>query len=195
MESLDSLLDWLDRDREKAARKYEVIRAGLIKMFVSKGLTDAEHYADETVDRVIRRLPDIRDGYVNEPVRYFRGVARKIILEVLRRRREIPMEVLPEPVPPQPGNRDMVDCLNQCLKLLSADKQALILDYHLYDGRDKVLHHKQMADELAISVGALRTRTHHVRSALENCILNCLDPDRNKNKLRDIKNSGQGGRS
>ena len=181
-ESFDSLLDWLDGDREKAAQQYEVIRCGLIRIFTSNGLIDAEHYADVTVDRVIKRLPDIREGYVDEPVRYFRGVARNIILEA-GRRREVATDVLPERLV-KPGNRDMIDCLNRCLKLLPADKQNLILDYHLYDGRDKILHHRQMADELSISVGALRTRAHHVRAALEDCILNCLDPDRNKNKPR-----------
>lgn len=181
-ESFDSLLDWLDQDRDKAAQQYEVIRCGLIRIFASNGLTDAEHYADETVDRVIKRLPDIRDTYVDAPVKYFHGVARNIILEA-GRRREIVTDVLPERLI-KPGNRDMIDCLNRCLRLLPADKQDLILDYHLYDGRDKVVHHKQMADELSISVGALRTRAHHVRTALEDCILNCLDPDRNKTKPR-----------
>jgi DNA-directed RNA polymerase specialized sigma24 family protein len=179
-QSFDSLLDWLDRDREKAAHQYEVIRGGLIKIFASNGLTDAEHYADVTVDRVIKRLPDIREGYTEEPVRYFRGVARNIIHEA-GRRREVATDVLPER-PTKADNHEMIECLNRCLKLLPPDKHELILDYHLYDGRDKILHHRQMADELSISVGALRTRAHHVRNALEDCILNCLEPNRNKTK-------------
>lgn len=182
-DSFDALLDWLDPDRDKAGRRYEVIRGGLIRIFASQGLTDAEHYADETVDRVIKRLPDIREGYVDDPARYFRGVARNIILET-RRRKEIPTDVLPECRPLKPGDHDMVDCLSQCLKLLPEDKQDLILDYHLYDGRDKVIHHRQMASELSISVGALRTRAHHVRAGLETCILNCIEPGRNKSVPR-----------
>ena len=59
-DSFDALLDWLDPDREKAAVRYEIIRAGLIRIFASKGLSDAEHYTDETIDRVIKRLPELR---------------------------------------------------------------------------------------------------------------------------------------
>jgi len=182
-DSFDNLLQWLDPDRDKAGQQYELIRAGLIRIFVSQGLTDAEHYADETVDRVVKRLPDVRDEYVNEPVRYFVGVARNIIREA-RRRKEIATDVLPECLPLKAGNSAMVDCLSRCLKLLPAEKQELILDYHLYDGRDKIRHHRQMASELSITVGALRTRAHHARVALETCILNCLDPDRNKTDSR-----------
>lgn len=182
-DSFDALLEWLDPDRDKAGLQYEVIRGGLIRIFVSQGLADAEYYADETVDRVIKRLPDIRDGYVNDPARYFRGVARNIIRET-RRRKEIATDVLPECLPLRPGAGEMADCLAQCLKLLPPDKQDLILDYHLYDGRNKIEHHRQMASELSITVGALRTRAHHIRVALEDCILNCIDPHRNKSSTR-----------
>ena len=182
-DSFDALLEWLDPDRDKAGRRYEVIRGGLIRIFVSQGLTDAEHYADETVDRVIKRLPDIREGYVDDPAKYFGGVARNIIREA-HRRREITVDVMPVCLPIKPGHRDMIKCLSECLELLPPDKQDLILDYHLYDGRDKVIHHRQMADELSITVGALRTRAHHARVALEKCILTCIDPGRNKTDTR-----------
>jgi DNA-directed RNA polymerase specialized sigma24 family protein len=182
-DSFDALLEWLDPDREKAGQKYEVIRGGLIRIFISKGLSDAEHYADETVDRVIKRLPDIRAGYVNEPVRYFHGVARNIIREATRRR-EIPTDVLPECLPLIPGNSEMAEYLSKCLKMLPPEKQDLILDYHLYDGHEKIAHHQQMANDLSITVGALRTRAHHVRVALEKCILSCIDENRNKKGTR-----------
>lgn len=182
-DSFNALLQWLDPDRDKASRRYEVIRGGLIRIFVSKGLTDAEHYADEAADRVAKRLPDIRDTYVDDKANYFHGVARNIIRE-WQRRKEILVDELPECLPLKPGNQDMIDCLKQCLKLLPPDKQELILDYHLYDGRDKIEHHRQMASELGITVGALRTRAHHLRAALEQCILNCMDPERNETDSR-----------
>ena len=52
----DELLEWLDPDREKAGRRYEAIRAGLIRMYVARGVSDAEYYADETIDRVARKI-------------------------------------------------------------------------------------------------------------------------------------------
>ena len=172
-EPFDALLDWLDPDREKAGQRYEVIRAGLIRMFVSKGLSDAEHYSDEAIDRVVKRLPEIQGKYVGDPARYFHGVARNLILEA-RRVKEVTTDTLPQRLTLDPGSTDISECLSKCLKMLPADKQEFILDYHLYHGHEKVKHHRQMAVELSISEGALRTRAHHLRVNLEKCVLECI---------------------
>jgi DNA-directed RNA polymerase specialized sigma24 family protein len=161
----DALLEWLDPDREKAGQRYEIIRAGLIRIFVSKGLSDAEHYTDEAIDRVVKRLPEIQAKYVGDPARYFHGVARNLILEA-GRRREVATDVLPLRITHEVARSDTSECLSKCLKLLPADKQEFILDYHLYQGHAKVENHRQMADELSISEGALRTRAHHLRVSL-----------------------------
>ena len=88
-EPFDALLEWLDSDREKAGARYEIIRAGLIRIFVSKGLSDAEHYTDETIDRVIKRLPDLQESYIGDPARYFHGVARNVFFESGRRQARV----------------------------------------------------------------------------------------------------------
>jgi len=176
-EPFDALLEWLDPDREKAAARYETIRAGLIRMLVSKGLSDAEHYADETIDRVIKRLPELKESYVGDKVRYFHGVARNVTLEY-GRRKEVSTDVLPQSPTPENVRSDIQECLSKCLKLLPLDKQEFILDYHLYQGRAKIQHHEEMADELGISEGALRTRAHHLRVNLEKCVLRCINHGR-----------------
>lgn len=172
-EPFDALLEWLDPDREKAGSRYEIIRAGLIRIFVSKGLSDAEHYTDETIDRVIKRLPELQGNYVGDPVRYFHGVARNVLLEY-GRRKEISTDVLPQRLTQENVRTDTHECLSKCLKLLPRDKQEFILDYHLYQGHAKIQHHRQMAHELRISEGALRTRAHHLRVNLEKCVVRCI---------------------
>ncbi len=176
-EPFDALLEWLDRDREQAAARYELIRAGLIRIFVSKGLCDAEHYTDETIDRVIKRLPELKESYVGDKARYFHGVARNVLLEY-GRRKEVPTDVLPQHSTPAGTRSDTQECLSKCLQLLPLDKQEFILDYHLYHGRAKIQHHRQMAGELQISEGALRTRAHHLRVNLEKCVLRCINHGR-----------------
>jgi DNA-directed RNA polymerase specialized sigma24 family protein len=173
----DALLEWLDPDREKAGQRYEIIRTGLIRMFVSKGLSDAEHYTDEAIDRVVKRLPEIQAKYVGDPARYFHGVARNLMLEA-GRRREVATDVLPLHITQESVRSDTSECLSKCLKLLPADKQEFILDYHLYQGHAKVENHRQMAAELSISEGALRTRAHHLRVSLEKCVLECIAQSR-----------------
>ncbi len=128
----DTLLEWLDPDREKAGQRYEVIRTGLVRIFVSSGLSDAEHYADVAIDRVIKRLPEIQAAYVGEPAKYFHGVARNVIREA-RRQKEIATDVMPTP-PAQVDRSERSECLSKCLGLLPPDKQAFILDYHLVQG-------------------------------------------------------------
>jgi hypothetical protein len=83
-ESFDALLNWLNSDLEIAAQKYEVIRLGLIRIFNSRGLPNAEAFADEVIVRVSRRLPEIVDTYVGDPARYFYGVAQNVLREYLR---------------------------------------------------------------------------------------------------------------
>lgn len=173
-EAFDSLLAWLDPNRESGGQKYEIIRSGLIRIFISHGFNDAEDLTDLTINRVVTRLPDIKDDYVGEPARYFHGVARNVIHEA-RRRKEVAMDAPPPGISQIKNTSDEYECLLKCLKLLPPDKHELILDYYLYKGRDKVKHHKLQADELGITEGALRTRVHHIRINLEKCVLQCME--------------------
>jgi RNA polymerase sigma factor (sigma-70 family) len=178
-EQFESLLNWLDTDREGAGMKYETIRSGLLRIFVSKGLNDAEDLVDETINRVIARLPDIKDKYVGEPARYFHGVARHIILETYRRK-ELAIEATAVAEFIDPMISVELECLNACLQVLTPERRDLILDYYLYEGHDKVEHHKLMAKRLGISEGALRGRVHQIRSALEQCVKQRVNHTQNK---------------
>jgi len=150
-------------------------------VFVSKGLNDAEDLVDETINRVIARLPDIKENYCGEPVRYFHGVARNVIRETTRRK-EIAMEVASVTVFSDPIISSELECLDACLRILPPEKGDLILDYYLYEGHDKIEHHKRMATALGISHGALRGRAHHIRAGLEECVKQCVQ--RKENKIR-----------
>jgi DNA-directed RNA polymerase specialized sigma24 family protein len=141
---------------------------------VSKGFNDAEDLADETMNRVMKRLPEFRDTYVGEPVRYFHGVARFIILE-MNRRKEVAVEEVPVVSTEAEVHTDVYDCLLKCLRFLPSDKSDLILDYYVYDGRDKIIQHRRMAEERGITEGALRGRAHHIRGNLEKCIEQCIE--------------------
>jgi len=141
---------------------------------VSRGFSDAEDLADEAINRVAKKVPEIRDTYVGDPVRYFHGVARYIIREMIRRK-EIAVEVVPGFTSETEVHSDEYDCLLKCLRFLQAEKRDLILDYYIYDGRDKIAQHRRMASELGITEGALRGRAHHVRGNLEKCIQECIE--------------------
>lgn len=170
----DALLAWLNSDRELAARRYETIRAGLIRIFAAKGHSNAEDLTDTVISRVCKRLPDIRDTYVGEPARYFHGVARNVLRE-----NADPKEIATDDIEiawiPVANQSDRYECLLRCLQFLTLEKRELILDYYLYSGHDKIEHHRTMAEELGISEGALRGRAFQIRTKLEKCVLECAE--------------------
>ena len=141
---------------------------------MSKGFSDAEDLADETINRVTKKLPEIQGTYVGEPARYFHGVARYIIREMMRRK-EVAVEEVPGVTAEAEVHSDEYDCLQKCLRFLPSDRRELILDYYVYDGRDKIAQHRRMASELGITEGALRGRAHQVRGNLEKCIKQCVE--------------------
>ena len=159
-----------------------MIRESLIRIFVSKGFNDAEDMADEVIDRVAKRVPELRETYVGEPVRYFHGVGRYLVLEH-GRKKETATDELPVRLPEIDRHSDEYECLLKCLKFLAQDKRELILDYYLYQGHEKIEHHRDMAKELGITDGALRGRAFQVRSRLEKCISDCI-PTVNQNEKR-----------
>jgi len=171
-EQFDALLTWLEKDPEAAGRKYETIRSGLVRIFVSKGFSDAEDLADKTIDRVMVRLPNIRGNYIGEPACYFHGVARNIIREC-GRRREITNDVVDGRIEPRFELSENHDCLGHCLNRLPTSKRDLILNYYLYEGHKKIEHHKKMAGQLNISEGAIRSRAYQIRLRLETCMRQC----------------------
>jgi len=187
-EQFDSLLDWLNHDRDTAGRKYETIREGLLRIFAAKGFSDAEDLVDETINRVITRLPDIKDTYQGDPARYFHGVARNIIRERLRSRIVlIDEESIPVDPPPDPPD-ERHECLDLCLDVLQPQKRDLLISYLQYEGHEKIEHHKQMASELGISVGALRGRVHQIRAGVERCVKQCVRRRENENARNIIVN-------
>jgi len=173
-ESFEALLAWLDPCREGAGQKYETIRKGLIKVFIARGCSDAEHLADLTINRVIQRLPDIRNGYVGEPARYFHGVARKVILEY-RRRKEVTTEEPPVVLTIEQSYNDIeYDCLSKCLGSLKPEQRELVLDYYGHEKKLKIAHHKQLSAEQGLSAPALRVKVHRIRVSLQKCVTECV---------------------
>lgn len=180
-EPFDTLLAWLDPDRELAGQKYAVIHAGLVRIFISRGFSDAEDLADLTVKRVTDILPRVKDSYVGERPPYFYKVASYIILEA-RRRREMATDVSPVEPTRENHSDETYQHLLKCLGLLPEERRELILDYHLYQRREKIEQHERMANERGISVEALRSRAHQIRKTLKHCIRECEQSRRKKRK-------------
>src|ERR1700739_538126 len=92
-EDLDRLLAWLDPDRDRAGERYEMIRRKLILFFASRSFAFAEEMADECINRVMKKLPEIEQQYTGSPENYFFGVAKFVALEWPRK--DSPIEIPP----------------------------------------------------------------------------------------------------
>jgi DNA-directed RNA polymerase specialized sigma24 family protein len=174
-DALDRLLHWLDRDRERAGHRYEQIRSGLIKVFLCRGSVDPEELADETINRVARKVQEIAESYVGDPALYFYGVAKMVYLEYSRRK-----PVAPHPPPPDAAEEadSRYECLERCIKNLSAKNRELILAYYEHETGAKIDRRKELADHMGITTNALWIRVHRIKKDLQNCVSQCLRGDR-----------------
>jgi DNA-directed RNA polymerase specialized sigma24 family protein len=170
--AFDSLLDWLDADREQAGRKYEQIRQRLIKIFTCRGRPDADELADETINRVTLKAQELAKEYVGDPSLYFYGVAQKVYLESLRKHR--PPVFVPPPAPQSEEVEEEYDCLESCVGQLPPGNRELVLEYYQNDKRAKIDHRKELAERLGIAQNALRIRAHRIRLTLQRCVESCL---------------------
>jgi DNA-directed RNA polymerase specialized sigma24 family protein len=174
--ALDRLLDRLSPDRGKAAAEYEAVRGRLIDFFAWRGCPDPESFADETLDRVARKL---REGEPVENVhRYALGVGRLMLLESVRRHQRqtrVHKEWRPEP-PPTPPDEQHLRCLERCMQQLSTVQRSLLSQYYQEgEGRAMLEARKVLAAQLGISPGALKVRVHRARAAVETCVRRCVD--------------------
>jgi len=170
-EAFDSLLLWLDGERENAGRLYEDIRRRLIKLFVCRGCAAPEELADETINRVAKRVDEIAQTYVGDPALYFCGVANKVHLETLRRR----PPVVPPPVPErsEESERELI-CLEKCIEILSSTNRNLVIQYYQEEKQARIKQRQRLAEQLGIPLNALRIRAHRIRAVLKDCVRQCL---------------------
>lgn len=181
-EAFYEFLSWLDADRERAAEKYERIRTSLIVFFSYRGCVEVEALADKTIDRVIKKVPEIAASYTGNPTHYFVGVANKVYHEYVRTV-QTTHRALNE-VQSRVGKEDerLVEleqqCLEKCLAELSPYLRDVIMEYYSAERLEKVRHRLRLAEEKGLSPNALRLRMHRVRISLQKCVTSCIEKAR-----------------
>src|SRR5262249_43920389 len=159
--AFDRLLDKLGPDREAAAREYERLHCRLVDFFEGRNAPTPEELADETLDRVARKLEQ------GEPVEHLRayayGVAKLVCLEAHRRkqREQAALEELPATLTSAAGpqTEERVAALQQCLAALPEESRRMIVRYYEGSG-SPVGTRKALADRLGLSYATLKTRTY-----------------------------------
>ena len=171
-QQFERLLSWLDVDREQAGLIYEKIRGRLVTILAARGCVTPEELADETIDRVARRVIDIQADYSGDKLLYFLGVANNVHHEFLKR----PTPAVTEDLPANDADQELVhNCLELCLDQLAGDSRQILLDYYSLDKQSKIDLRKQMAEQLGISLNTLRLRVLRMKERLQPCIERCMN--------------------
>lgn len=173
-EGLDGLLALLDADRERAGEQYEALRSKLARLFEWRGSAEPEEHADETLNRVARKVEegeDVRDVHA-----FAGGVARLVWLEAVKRgrREREALELMPPRAEFDGESEARTECFVSCLGELPDDARALVVEYYREERGAKIEARKKLAASLGLQHGALRLRVHRLRAQLEKCVGHCL---------------------
>jgi DNA-directed RNA polymerase specialized sigma24 family protein len=161
-EGWETLMTALAPDRDLAGHKYEELRRRLTDLFAWERCEQPDQLADEALNRLARKLTE--GVAIPHLDRYAFGIARFLIQEDLRARsgRREALRQFPNQMPSgRPAST--VAALEECLSGLSDANRGLIERY--YAGDRGVL-----AQELGISMNALRNRAMRIRDELFQCV-------------------------
>ena len=184
--AFDRLLNWLDHGTNSGGQKYLEMRERLAVYFDRKNCSAPDELADETLNRVARRLEE--EGLIESetPARYCYIVARFVFMEYLRRMQkgDVPLEdIQREPPGHDPAafeaddekqiKEKMLNCLEQCTSKLETSSRNLIIRYYKGKERVKIENRRALAEELGITINALSIRACRIRDKLEVCVKEC----------------------
>jgi DNA-directed RNA polymerase specialized sigma24 family protein len=176
-QAFDRLLAALDADRERAAERYEDLRRTLVRFFEWRGAPFPEEHADETFDRVARRLAEGVD--VANIGGYAYTVAKLVLLESRKGpdSRRSRVDLATRAAPPA-DDREAAEirlaCLDHCLRALPRDGHTLIVEYYRDDRRARIETRRAMSARLGINAEALANRAQRLRDKLQGCVSGCL---------------------
>src|ERR1044071_8762138 len=176
-EAFDQLLVAFGGDRESGGQKYLEIRNNLTRFFEWRGCAFPEDHADETINRMAKRLA--AGGQIANHSGYAIGVARMLLMEINKgRQREqaalAEIGAQPDVYVPPDDDESRLNCLKKCLQTLSPDNRELILQYYQGEKGEKIENRKKLLERLGIPVNTLRMRALRLRERLQSCVEECV---------------------
>jgi len=182
------LLSWLDGGRDSGGETYVEVRRRLRSYFERKNCLSCDELADETLNRIARKLEE-KGAITNvSALHYCYIVAKFVFLESLRQTKLIragttelqssdsettSFSEVSEIAPDEPREK-IHGCLEKCLKRLGKGERELILEYYRGQQRTKIEHRSDLAARLGLSKNALSIRACRIRNKLEACVRACV---------------------
>ena len=172
-DGIATLLATLGSTPEERGMEYERLRSKLILFFSRQTLPFPEDLADESLDRLARRIAEGTE-ILSAPA-FALGIARHLAQEQ-RRRKHQPQtmeDAFWDNVPAAaatPSSEEQIAGMERCLeKLLPADAR-LLRGYYLTAERNPMKARGKLAERLGISANTLRQRVFLARQRLRDCM-------------------------
>ena len=181
------LLVYLDEGSNSQGQNYLEMHERLVGFFDRKNCKAPDDLADETLNRVARRLQEEGSIQSDTPAKYCYTVARYIFHEYLRRVEKTAVahtEIWRQSNDNNPGHlqtgdekknkEQMLHCLDHCAGKLDYLSRRIISQYYAGKERVKIDNRRALAAELGISINALSIRAYRLRDKLETCVTECV---------------------
>ncbi len=180
------VLEWLDEGADSGGQKYLEMRQRLVSYFDRKNCLNADELADETLNRVARRLEEEGNIESETPAKYCYITAKFVFLESVRavKKAGLPLdevlrtEQIKEQAAEESNDKELkekrLDCLEKCTEKLETANREMIVQYYFGEERVKIENRRLMAENLGISINALTIRACRIRDKLEVCVKNCV---------------------
>jgi DNA-directed RNA polymerase specialized sigma24 family protein len=178
------LLNWLDEGASSGGREYLEMRRRLVAYFDRKNCSAPDELADETLNRVARRLEEENISESETPAaKYCYIVARFVFMEYLRAAQKA--RVLSNDARHQLYGIDheketqekLLNCLEHCTDKLDSLNRDMILRYYTGQERIKIENRRGLATSLGISMNALSIRACRIREKIEGCVRQCVETE------------------
>jgi DNA-directed RNA polymerase specialized sigma24 family protein len=197
-EAFRNLLEWLDAGADSGGRKYLEMRERLVAFFDRKNCPAPDELADETLNRVARRLEEEGAIESETPARYCYITARFVFMEYLRSAqvKNVPLD---EHLTSEKGRNaetderaaaelreKMLACLEKCTGRLDAENREIILRYYCGEQRARIENRRALAEGFGISLNALAIRACRIRDKLEKCVGKCAGEE-NRGEITRMK--------
>jgi DNA-directed RNA polymerase specialized sigma24 family protein len=179
-EAFATFLARLAPEPEIAGERYEELRRQLIKFFEWRCSFIADQLADETLNRVVRKIQD-GEKIEKNILAMCLGIARNIFKERMRHpdNRRVAIEELSKlaapSVPQKEDNDPWLIRLKESLSSLPEVDRELIIEYYEEDKQAKIDSRKALASSLGISINALFSRAKRIRDRVERNVMDRIE--------------------
>ena len=183
--ALAHLLSWLDEGAESRGERFLEMRRRLVTYFNRKNCLNPDELADESLNRIARRLEEEGKIESESPAKYCYTVARFVFMEHLRQTEKEQLlaaelarqRKLHEAQPEEDtgGREKLLNCLERCTRKLEPVSRNIIGRYYLGKERARIENRRALAHSLGITMNALTIRACRIRDKLESCVKECLN--------------------